>query len=118
MSEPEFKHEMQRVITEYDPNGIKGSYGAGRVAMIFKIFERVSAKDFREVVDRLFESERMAPMAKEFKRAWSEITNERHLQAHRENTVRSIHREPERGLPPERIRELLPDFMKRKANDA
>jgi hypothetical protein len=77
MTDEQFKTQMNRLITEYD-NGPNKIYGPQRTAAIYKCFINYTLDDFTAIIDKVFVTERFAPMAKDLLRIAEEVRIEKH----------------------------------------
>lgn len=75
MTDPEFQSIFQKVVDEYDPD--KKIYGPRRIKAIAESFRKWQKGDFEILIDKVFISERFAPMAKDLLRIADDIHEDR-----------------------------------------
>lgn len=81
----EFELEMKGLVKEYTVDGRQPPYGEKRIEAIFQAFKGISVKEFKEILDRAFTSERQAPLAKDLLRIAEEVRVAKHNQTKKFN---------------------------------
>lgn len=123
MSRKEFADAFQRLIDEFDPADKTGQrrhniYGVERVAAIYRAFSWMDQGQLHRLIDKAFESERYAPLAKDLRRIWADL-REQDDSATRKS-FRIAHGDRDRydsdgpKPTPQQISEILEPFLKTK----